>query len=127
VGGLSLISGLSCGAGGRCSLDSALPWLWRRPAVTAPMEAWEPPFAMGAALKRKKIKIKINKNGLVINEHSLWVSNIMRAMLHECIYLHSQIPWLCWMDDISFTFLTPVFQCFLFFQLKLSLVIFFFF
>ena len=58
MGGLSLISGLSCGAGGRCSLDSALPWLWRRPAVTAPMEAWEPPFAMGAALKRKKKKGK---------------------------------------------------------------------
>ena len=40
--------------------DPALLWLWCRPAVVAPIRplAWEPPYAMGAALKRKK------KNGL---------------------------------------------------------------
>ena len=44
--------------------DPALLWLWRRPAATAPVGplAWEPPYAMGAALKRPKKKIiKISK------------------------------------------------------------------
>ena len=35
-------------------LGSALLWLWHRPAETALIRplAWEPPYAMGAALKR---------------------------------------------------------------------------
>ena len=37
-----------------------LPWLWRRPAAAAPIQAlaWEIPYAMGAALKRQKKKKK---------------------------------------------------------------------
>ena len=33
-------------------------WLWRRPAAVAPVGplAWEPPYATGMALKRKKKK-----------------------------------------------------------------------
>ena len=40
-----------------------LLWLWRRPAATAPIRplAWEPPRAMGAALKRQKYKRKRKK------------------------------------------------------------------
>ena len=36
--------------------DPALLWLWRRPVATAPIRplAWQPPYAMGAALKSKK-------------------------------------------------------------------------
>ena len=36
--------------------DLALPWLWYRLAAAAPMrpQAWEPPYAAGVALKRKK-------------------------------------------------------------------------
>ena len=36
--------------------DPALLWLWRRPAAVAPIRllAWEPPYAVGAALKRQK-------------------------------------------------------------------------
>ena len=32
--------------------DPALPWLWRRPAATAPIQplAWEPPYAAGLSL-----------------------------------------------------------------------------
>ena len=35
--------------------DLALLWLWCRPAATAPIQplAWEPPCAVGAALKRQ--------------------------------------------------------------------------
>jgi len=49
---------MSCVVSHRLSLDSALLWLWFRPAATAPIRplAWEPPYAMGAALKRQKKK-----------------------------------------------------------------------
>ena len=53
---------MSCGVGRRCGLDLALLWLWRRPAAVA--LAWEPPYAVGSALKRpkrNKNKIKIFK------------------------------------------------------------------
>ena len=38
--------------------DPALLWLWCRLAATAPihLHTWEPPYAMGAALKRQKKK-----------------------------------------------------------------------
>lgn len=38
--------------------DLALLWLWCRPAAIAPVGtlAWEPPYAVGAALKSKKKK-----------------------------------------------------------------------
>ena len=49
---------MSCGVGRRCGLDLALLWLWHRPAAVAPIKppAWEPPYAVGEALKRKKKK-----------------------------------------------------------------------
>ena len=47
---------MSCGAGGRRNSDPALLWLWPRPAAAAPIGplAWEPPYAVDAALKTKK-------------------------------------------------------------------------
>ena len=64
VQSLALLSGLgsglavSCGTGRRCGSDPALLCLWRTPAAVAPIQplAWEPPYAMGVALKRKKKK-----------------------------------------------------------------------
>lgn len=46
----------SCGVGRRCSSDPALLWLWYRPPAVAPIQpqAWEPPYAVGVALKRPK-------------------------------------------------------------------------
>ena len=54
---------MSCGVGRRCGSDLALPWLWCRPAATAPIRslAWEPPYVVGAALKRQKKKKKKRK------------------------------------------------------------------
>ena len=42
--------------------DLALLWLWCRPSTTAPVEtlAWEPPHAVGTALKRLKKKNDYN-------------------------------------------------------------------
>ena len=40
--------------------DLALLWLWRRPGAVALIQplAWEPPYAVGAALKKQKKKNK---------------------------------------------------------------------
>jgi len=40
----------------RCCLDLSLLWLWRWPAAVALIRplAWEPPYAVGAALKSQK-------------------------------------------------------------------------
>ena len=44
---------MSCGVGRRRGSDPALLWLWRRPEATALIQplAWEPPYALGVALK----------------------------------------------------------------------------
>ena len=54
---------VSCGVGCRRSSDLALLWLWHRLAATAPIDplAWEPPYAMDAALKVQKTKDKKKK------------------------------------------------------------------
>ena len=55
---------MSCGVGGRCGLDTVLLWLWCRLAPVAPIGplAWEPPYAVGAALKKKRQKKKKKEN-----------------------------------------------------------------
>ena len=47
---------MSCGVGHRHGLDPVLLWLWCRPAASAPIGplAWEPPYAVGAALEKAK-------------------------------------------------------------------------
>ena len=47
---------MSYGVGLRGSSDLALLWLWCRPSAAAPIGplAWEPPYAVGAALKQNK-------------------------------------------------------------------------
>ena len=47
---------MSCGVGGRCSLDPELLWLRLRPAAAPPVQplAQELPDTTGVALKRKK-------------------------------------------------------------------------
>ena len=53
-----------------------LLWLWCRPAVVALIQplAWEPPFAMVAALKRLKKFFKINKENIVYSYDELLFS-----------------------------------------------------
>ena len=71
---------MSCGVGHRLGSDLALLWLWCRPAATALIQplAWEPPYAVGVALKiQKKEKTKQTqiKERKVKNAQTL-VSNI---------------------------------------------------
>ena len=51
------------GVGRRRGSDLALLWLWCKLAATAPIHplAWEPPYAVGAALKGQKTKKKEKK------------------------------------------------------------------
>ena len=51
---------MSCGVGRRCSSNPMLLWLWCRLAAVAPVSslAWEPPYAVGAALEKTKKKKK---------------------------------------------------------------------
>ena len=49
---------MSCSVGHRCCSDPALLWLWWRPAAAAPIPplAWDPPCAVGTAIKKTKEK-----------------------------------------------------------------------
>ena len=48
------------------AVDPMLLWLWRRPAAVAPIGplAWEPPYAVGVALKRQNTKKKKKKDSM---------------------------------------------------------------
>ena len=56
---------MTCGVDHRRGSDPTLLWLWLwcRPAATAAIRplAWEPPYTMGAALKRHKTKKKVQE------------------------------------------------------------------
>ena len=56
---------VSCSVGHRRCSGPALLWLWCRPAAAAPIGplAWEPPYAVGVALKRRKRKTKSSLMG----------------------------------------------------------------
>ena len=47
---------VSHGVGRRRGSDLAWVWLWCRPVATAPIKAWVPPYASGAALKKRQKK-----------------------------------------------------------------------
>ena len=55
---------MSCGAGHRHGSDPGLLWLWYRLAAVAliPPLAWEPAYAMAAALKKKGKINRVNRN-----------------------------------------------------------------
>ena len=62
---------MSCGVGHRRSLDPALLRLWHRLAATAhfgPL-AWEPPYAVGAALEMTKFKTNKKNASLIWDWH----------------------------------------------------------
>ena len=54
---------VSCGVGHRRGSDPVFLCLWRRPASVAPIRPlpWEPPYAVGMAIKSKKEKKERNE------------------------------------------------------------------
>ena len=75
---------MSYGGGCRCVLDPVLVWLWNRLAAVVPIQplAWELPYAMCVALKKKK---KNQHTGLV------WASNPIGCVLIKEEYLDTEI------------------------------------
>ena len=59
---------MSCGVGHRGSLNPVLLGLWYRPAAMALIHplAWEPPYVMGRALKKKKKKKGIHPESFLV-------------------------------------------------------------
>ena len=52
---------MSCGVGHRHIWDLALLWLWLAATALIRPLAWEPPYAVGEALKEKRKKKKKKK------------------------------------------------------------------
>ena len=79
---------MSCGVGHRCGFDLVLLWLWHRPVATAPIRplAWEPPYAVSVALKKrqkteKKLFLKLTKEMQVLNvENKTLLKEIEEAL-----------------------------------------------
>ena len=60
---------MSCGVDLRHSLDPALLCLWCRVAAIVPILplAWEPPYAVGVALKRRKKNLELHHGAVETN------------------------------------------------------------
>ena len=67
---------MSCGVGSRRGSDPELLWLWHKPVATAPIRplAWEPPYATGAALKKKDKRQKKKKKKEIFMYISVYLS-----------------------------------------------------
>ena len=63
-----------CAVGHRSSSDAALLWLWHRWATAAPIRplAWEPPYAMGAAIDKAKRQKKNSQGAAEMNLTSMY-------------------------------------------------------
>ena len=53
--------------------DPTLLWLWCRLVATVLILAWEPPYAVGAALKRQKTRKKNNTRDVHTNTQKIHV------------------------------------------------------
>ena len=80
---------MSCGVGLRRGSDSALLWLWCRPAPTALIQplAQEPPYAVGMAIKKTKKKKKKEREREKATRKEPQVPNAGNS--HFCSMVHS--------------------------------------
>ena len=75
---------MSCGIGRRCNLAPVLLWLWHGPVASAlilPL-AWEPPYTVGAALKKKKTK---KKRGIYVSRKRNFIHNKSYSLSIQCV------------------------------------------
>ena len=77
---------MSCGVGCSHGSDPVLLWLWCRLAATALIRplAWEPPYALGAALQKAKTHTQKNNNN--VNERESEIQMLIEdgVMVHPC-------------------------------------------
>ena len=83
---------MSYGVGRRRGSDSALLWLWHRQVATAPIRPliWEPPYAAGAALGKKNLKIttRVMLNNIINRILITSCLNFQLSLLWESYYTH---------------------------------------
>ena len=74
---------MSCSVGRRHGSDPELMWLWRRQAAATPIQplVWEPPYAEGVALKKKKKWQK--RGGLPSTEQKLHKYELNESMYEQ--------------------------------------------
>ena len=74
--------------------DPALLWLWCRPAAVAPIKplAWEPPYAMDAALKCKKKKKKKERKKEKAKQNKNWDTKPEAKFKHSALSGHMSVP-----------------------------------
>ena len=95
---------MSCGVGRRRGSDPVLPWLWWRPAATAPIRplGWEPPHAAGAALeKAKKKKKKVISGNYKLNATKIIYCTLIMSEKYFTLKLFLKIISLTIMDIIT--------------------------
>ena len=82
---------MSCHVGHRCGLEPALLWLWCRLVATALIRtlAWEPPYAMGVALKKKKEKLlKLNNKKTI--QFFKWAKDLKIHLINKDIQMEGE-------------------------------------
>ena len=79
----------------RCGSDLALLWLWHRPEAVAPIRplAWEPPYAVGVALKRQKDKKEIFSNLKLQGKETIQISISEKLNYIRCLLRTSHPSW----------------------------------
>ena len=79
---------MSCGGGHRHGSDPTLLLQWHRPAATAPIWplVWDPPYAMGAALKRQRDQKKNSKSMI----------KLYLKIRHSKIFIEGNVSILIW-------------------------------
>ena len=85
---------MSCGVGCSHGSDPVLLWLWCRLAATALIRplAWEPPYALGAALQKAKTHTQKNNN------------NVIQAGIDAIEYSKGSIELTTWIEKNGDTF-----------------------
>ena len=97
LSGLSIWRCMSCGVGCRRVSDLALLWLWCRLAGTAPIRppAWEPPYAVSAALKRQKKKKKSVQTWADTVHNNEFITFYFH-LLNKLFFITSWLSKSCW-------------------------------
>ena len=72
---------MSCGVGHRRGLDPSLLWLWCRLAATVLVQplAWEPPYVVGATLKRQKKRKKKKRKAKELFTEVGWIQGTNKS------------------------------------------------
>ena len=97
---------MGCGVGRRCGSNLALLWLWCRLAETALVRplVWEPPYAMGVALKGQKTK-QTKKSSPCQPPHSLMPAHRHLGTPNSAQSPLPALPWvprrLVWMAHFT--------------------------